>query len=37
VLSRFDDRLRDPSQRPPGHRAIEMLLFAQRYDPASPT
>ena len=35
VLGRYADRLGDSSQRPAGHRAIEMLLFAQRYDPAA--
>jgi hypothetical protein len=31
VLGRYDDRLRDPSQRPAESRPIEMLLFAQPF------
>ncbi|WP_203700428.1 helix-turn-helix domain-containing protein [Asanoa iriomotensis] len=33
VLSRYDDRLRDPAARPEGSRPVELLLFAQPYGP----
>jgi DNA-binding transcriptional ArsR family regulator len=34
VLSRYDDRLRDPAARPEGSRPVELLLFAQPYGDA---
>lgn len=36
VLGRYDDRLNDAAARPAGHKAVELLLFAQPFDPENP-